>query len=412
MEARGEVNRPEAGKAGQGAKAPRVRVLCVDDEPNVLEGLRLHLERRYDLTTAGGGPEALRLIEAGPPFAVVVSDMRMPEMNGAEFLSRARDLAPHSVRMLLTGQTDLDSAVRAVNDGQVFRFLTKPCPAPQLLAAIEAGIEQHRLVTAERELLEQTLLGSVKVLDEVLSLAHPEAFGRAVRIKQYAVELAEDCGLGRKWELETAAMLSQLGSITLDRDTLTRANHGQALTSEDSKALARVPEVSFALVSHIPRLERVSDILSRLAHPAGAANVSAESRRLAEILRIAIDFDWLEMRGASRHEALTGMRQGAKHELELLERFEHLRNRDVKSDVLRQVALAELREGMILAEDVRTAAGVLFAARGYVITSAFVERARNFKAAGVPGTIQCHVPPEVDAAAAEAAAAAAKSRAA
>lgn len=385
--------RSEGGKPG---RAPKVRVLCVDDEPNVLEGLRLHLERRFDLTTAGGGREALELIAAGPLFAVVISDMRMPEMNGAEFLSKVREVAPHSVRMLLTGQTDLDSAVRAVNDGQLFRFLTKPCPAPQLLAAVDAGVEQHRLVTAERELLEQTLLSSVKVLDEVLSLAHPEAFGRAVRIKQYAVELAEACGLGRKWELETAAMLSQLGSITLDRDTLSRANHSRVLSAEDTKALARVPEVSHALVSHIPRLERVSEILARLAHPSSPANTSPDVRRLAEILRIAVDFDWLEMRGTSRQEALTGMRTGERHDAELLARFEQLRNRDVSSDVIRQVALAELSEGMVLAEDVRTANGVLFAARGYVITGAFVERARNFKAAGVPDKILCHLPPDAE----------------
>ncbi len=393
MDATRAVSRSAGGTP---VPAPKARVLCVDDEPNVLEGLRLHLERRYQLITAESGREALELIAAGPAFTVVVSDMRMPEMNGADFLARVRAVAPNTVRMLLTGQTDLESAVRAVNDGQLFRFLTKPCPAPQLLAAIEAGVEQHRLLTAERELLEQTLLGSLKVLDEVLSLAHPEAFGRAVRIKQYALELAEACGLGRKWELETAAMLSQLGSITLDRETLTRVNRRQVLSSDDSKALARVPDVSLALVSHIPRLERVTDIMVRLTHSAGAASAAPEAQRLADILRIAVDFDWLEMRGESRQDALESMRSGGRHDGELFVCFERLRNSDVKSETHRQVALSELHEGMVLAEDVRTAAGVLFAARGYVVTSAFVERARNYKEAGVPATLLCHVPPEID----------------
>ncbi len=376
------------------APTPRARVLCVDDEPNVLEGLKLHLERRFDIHTAGGGANGLELLASAGPFAVVVSDMRMPEMNGADFLARVRAQAPHTVRMLLTGQTDLESAVRAVNEGQLFRFLTKPCPPAQLVAAIDAGVEQHRLVTAEKELLEQTLLGSVKVLNEVLSLAHPEAFGRAIRIKQYASELAEARRLEQRWELDSAAILSQLGCVTLDRQLLARANHGLPLSAEDLKALARVPEVSGKLISHIPRLEGVREILALLANPGSSGTHSAHGRHCADILRIAVEFDWLETRGSSAGEALNKMRDSQRYEAELLSAFEQTRSRSVATDTVRLIALAELREGMVLADDVHTGAGVLFAARGYVVTNAFVERALNFRAVGVPGTLRCLVPAE------------------
>ena len=106
----------------------RPKVLCVDDEPRVLEGLSLHLRRMYEVEVATSGNAGLAVLERDKTFAVVISDMRMPGMNGAVFLSRSREIAPDAVRMLLTGQTDMTSAVQAVNVGQIFKFLTKPCP--------------------------------------------------------------------------------------------------------------------------------------------------------------------------------------------------------------------------------------------------------------------------------------------
>src|SRR5918911_2964995 len=165
------------------------RVLCVDDEPNVLEGLRRTLGGHYRVRTAVGGAAGLEAIEREGPFAVVVSDLRMPEMDGVAFLSRVRQRSPDTVRVLLTGQADLDAAIAAVNEGHIFRFLSKPCAQPVLFQALAAAEEQYRLITAERVLLEQTLYGSIKALTDILALAVPSAFGRAVRAKAHLSEL-------------------------------------------------------------------------------------------------------------------------------------------------------------------------------------------------------------------------------
>src|SRR6266545_290994 len=119
----------------------RPRILCVDDEPNVLEGLSLHLRRRHEVWTATSGADALALLARDGPPEVIISDMRMPGMDGAVFLSKARQLYPETVRLLLTGQTDLMSAVSAVNQGQIFRFLTKPCAPADMLAAVASAVE-------------------------------------------------------------------------------------------------------------------------------------------------------------------------------------------------------------------------------------------------------------------------------
>jgi len=133
------------------------RILCVDDERHVLSGLSDTLRRHYEVTIAEGGHEGLQALSERGPFAVVMSDFMMPGMNGAQFLAQARILAPDTVRILLTGQTTLDGAIAAVNDGNIFRFLTKPCPPETLLRTLEDAIDQARLVTADRKLLERKL---------------------------------------------------------------------------------------------------------------------------------------------------------------------------------------------------------------------------------------------------------------
>lgn len=129
------------------------RVLFVDDEPMVLKGFQIHLREKFDVVTAESGLEGLQTLEREATFDVIVSDMRMPGMNGAEFLHQACDAYPDTVRILLTGYADADSAIRAVNDGRIFRFLTKPCRPPDLIAAISDALMERRKLTADRSLL-------------------------------------------------------------------------------------------------------------------------------------------------------------------------------------------------------------------------------------------------------------------
>ena len=145
----------------------RPRVLVVDDDRNLLDGLRRQLRGTFELATALGGHEGLdvlRTADRGGGFSVVLTDYQMPQMNGASFLAAVRDVAPDATRMLLTGQADLNGVASVVNQGGVFRFLMKPVSRDVLTEALRAGVEQYRLVTYERELLEQTRLGTPRPL--------------------------------------------------------------------------------------------------------------------------------------------------------------------------------------------------------------------------------------------------------
>jgi len=165
------------------------RILLVDDEPLVLVALHRALSTDFHIEMAVGSDEAMQALENQGPFAVLVSDFKMPGMNGVQFLTHSGKCYPETVRIMLTGQADLHAAMAAVNEGQVFRFLTKPCPAKVLARTLEAALDQYRLITAERELLRRTLMGSITLLTEVLSAVDPAAFSCSFRIKRYVMAI-------------------------------------------------------------------------------------------------------------------------------------------------------------------------------------------------------------------------------
>ncbi|MDF1643547.1 MAG: response regulator [Pseudomonadales bacterium] len=132
-------------------------ILCVDDEPNVVAAIRRQFRKEYQVTTATGGAEALELLQSQSEldFGVIISDFNMPGMDGIEFLAAAGKLRPDSSMLMLTGRAELDVAVKALHEGQIFRFLSKPCPGDVLKRAIEDGLKQFNLIQSERQLREQ-----------------------------------------------------------------------------------------------------------------------------------------------------------------------------------------------------------------------------------------------------------------
>jgi len=151
------------------------KILLVDDDKGILDGYRRSLSREFPMETALGGQQALQMVAESGPYAVVVSDMRMPGMDGIQLLSKIKALSPDTIRVMLTGNADTDTAVNAINEGSIFRFLNKPCSKEVMAKTLTAALVQYRLVNAEKQLLEQTLSGSMQVLTEVLSLVNPAA---------------------------------------------------------------------------------------------------------------------------------------------------------------------------------------------------------------------------------------------
>ena len=357
-----------------GARPP---ILCIDDEPNVLEALVRTLRRHFAVATAPSGETGLETIARDGPFAVVVCDMRMPGMDGATLLRRARETAPDTVRVLLTGHADLDAAIAAVNEASIFRFLCKPCAPDVLLPALQAAAEQHRLVTAERVLLQETLQGSIKMLTDALALANPLAFGRATRAKQLVSRVTAHVGAKDGWAVEVAAMLSQVGCVTLPALTVEKIYHGRPLDAHEQAMADRLPSLAVQLLANIPRLEPVREII--LHHDKRCDGRAARLPWGSRLLKIVLDWDTLEAQGVAGQIALQTLRsRKGWYDPELLQVLAEVLGASAGEFEVREMPLRAVRRGMVFADDVATRTGVVLIARGQEVTASLLERVRNF----------------------------------
>jgi response regulator RpfG family c-di-GMP phosphodiesterase len=359
-------------------------ILCVDDEPRIVDSLAVHLRRDYQVFAANGGTSALQILkEKGAP-AVIVSDMRMPGMDGATLLKHVRQLYPETTRILLTGEPGRDAAISAVNEGQIFRFLTKPCPPDQLRSAIEAGVIHHRLLIAEKVLLQETLIGCIKALVDILAITNPVAFGRSTRVKSLATELAASLGKTGFWQLEAAAMLSQIGYISLPIELVEKLYYGKRLTAEERILADGAPLVAQKLLGRIPRLEPVMEILaasrqSKIDLPEGLVKLGAS------VLRLVLEYDAQIVQGQSANVALSSIRaQAGRFDNKLLESLESLVGLATGTPEVKEVPVGKVTPGMVFMDDLYTHVGTLLVPKGFEVTETFLERARNFG----PGILQ------------------------
>lgn len=359
-------------------------ILCVDDEPRVVDGLAVHLRRDYQVLTANGGNGALQILKDKGAPAVIVSDMRMPGMDGATLLRHVKQLYPETTRILLTGEPGRDAAISAVNEGQIFRFLTKPCPPDQLRTAIEAGVLHHRLLIAEKVLLQQTLIGCIKALVDILAITNPVAFGRATRVKRLATELAASIGKAGFWQLEAAAMLSQIGYISLPIELVEKLYYGKRLTPEERVLADGAPSVAQKLLGRIPRLEPVMEILAA-TRQAKVEVPDGLVKQGAEILRLVLEYDAHIVQGHSPNVALSSIRAHAgRYDGKLVDSLVALVGLAAGTPEVKDIAVGRLAPGMVFMDDLYTQIGTLLVPKGFEVTEAFLERARNFG----PGILQ------------------------
>jgi CheY-like chemotaxis protein len=353
------------------------RILCVDDELNVLEALERNLYDQFEVTTAGGGQAALALLDAAEPFAVIVSDMRMPGMSGAELLAEVRQQSPDTVRILLTGHSDMNDAIAAVNRGGIFRFLSKPCPMDELIGSIEAGVEHFRLVRAEKELLEETLTGVVKTLTDVLAVALPTVFQHTTRLRSYVEHMAAATGRKTGWALDLAAQLALIGCIALPSELVNKVLSGAHVSLQERQLFEKHPETGRKLVGAIPRLEPVAEIIGhQLTHNLSVIE-DEELRFGAELLQIALSVSERVNKGESIRHAIRNLCQTMRPEgRTMLDTLASLETTEVNEP--QSLPVAQLRIGMVLASDVVTPTGAVVLQGGRQLTMLHLDRVKHF----------------------------------
>ena len=375
------------------------KILCVDDEESILKGFQLNLRKDFEVHLASDGLEGLEVFGRENDFAVVLSDMRMPQMDGATMLAEIKKRNPEVVTILLTGYTDFESAMAAVNEGYVFRMLSKPCPPETLIRVLKDAVAQNDLITGKRILLDKTLRGAVDALAQSLSTAKPLFFGRAQRVRRVANELAAMMNVANSWRVDVAAVFSQLGYISLPEAVSEDVYYKRKLETEIKEIVKRLPEETATIIDKIPGLEEVGEILSKIDVQHRFEEDDPEGLRLAaSILRVALDFDFYEEQGHAKSIIVqTLLGRPNEYDPKVCKCLSEILVVTEQTFKLEQIPMKDLDVGMRLAQDLRLDEdGFLVASSGADVDRQLLKVIRNYNSCYLetpfPKKIQVTIP--------------------
>lgn len=364
------------------------KILFVDDEENIPLAYARSLRKRFKMDTALGGKEALYRLKNEGPYGVLITDMRMPEMDGVQLLEEARQCSPDTVRLMLTGNSDQQTAMEAVNKGAIFRFLTKPCDTEDLARALTAALEQHRLLTVEKDLLERTLKGAILMLGELLSMLDPASFGRSQQVADLARRIAQAMAMADAWMMEVAAILAHIGIHTLPPSVLTKLQTGAFLSGVEREMCHSIPEIGANLIRCIPRLDEVASIVyyaQKNFNGTGFPSDDVKGDLIPEgarILRVASDFVTLVAQKGTSAAAVQDMSTRlAWYDPRVVQTLRTIlaRREDLDDQTpVRAITFDQLQVGQRLAENVETLEAWLVLPKNTVIGRTHLEKMRNF----------------------------------
>lgn len=403
-------------------------LLLVDDEENILNSLkRTFRKEQYRIITANSGLEGLSVIDK-EKISLVLSDHRMPGMEGVEFLNEVRQKSPDTIRMMLTGYADMPSVMNAINHGEVYRFITKPWDDEEIRFIVKDALRHYDLIDENRELqalthrqnielkdlnsnledkvaertkevevlykdLEQNFFDFVRVFMSLLELKSQFLGSHCKRVAALSRRLADKAGLSpdEKLDIEVASLLEDIGTLGFPEKMLRKRE--SELDPTEKALLQQHPVLGQTSLQHINKLLPVSliirhhherydgfgypDKLRGESIPAGSRIIAIAD--LFDVLinpygggeRYSVDraFLVLEKETGKRFDPLlVGKFNEALHE------FSH---DEIEADT-REIDVDELKEGMLLASEVRTKRGLLLMASGEVIKPAHLDKINNF----------------------------------
>ncbi|MDQ8184824.1 HD domain-containing phosphohydrolase [Pelagicoccus sp. SDUM812002] len=369
-----------------------MKVLFVDDNASVLAAFRRNLRKRFDMFTADSAGAALEVLEKQGPIEIIVSDMKMPGMNGIEFLEKSIEVSPDSVRIMLTGNADQETATDAVNRGHVYRFLNKPCSVEDLIGAIKDASHHYELMKLEHNDLEETVAGCVKVLTDVLGMVAPFALGRGQRLKASLNPFMKALKMKSPWQYEVAALLSSIGYASLPNELVEKLENGEPLVGHESSVVRNVPKIGYDLVSAVPKLEKIANIIKyqrKNFNGTGYPKDDVAGQYIplgSRLLKVFEDRMELEKEGVSGEAARKRMlaRSGYydPQVLELCFKYypQYLSTSISKEKPVLPLDLDSLRPGQVIVSEVCTVSGLLLVEAGNWLTAATIQRIRNYAA--------------------------------
>lgn len=356
------------------------KILFVDDDELVLSGITLTVGREFDVSTAISGMEGLELFEKEGPFAVIVSDFNMPQMDGSEFLREIRRKDKEVVTMLLSGGANYNEVSDAVRRGGIFRLIGKPCPTDIMVENLKQALKQYRTIRAEKDVLEQTLNGAVRAITAILAASKPLFFGRSERVKKLALLLAEELKLSDDWRLELASTFSHLGYLTLPDEVQEKLYNHEELPDEIMDVVKVFPNFANGILKGIPRLEEITPIIDLIdqdyEEPSSTEDVSA---KLASLIRLAKHYERFASDGYSRADIFQKLdEKKAVYLPEALDALRKIKDYSKGEAEIEEISIDKLKSGMRILEELRLPNGTLVAPRGSVVDQHFIKIVENY----------------------------------
>ena len=403
------------------------RILIIDDEASVLSTLkRLFRNKPYEVFSALSGEEGLSLLEK-QPVDLIISDMRMPQMDGAEFLSTVKETYPLTERILLTGYSDMESTIKAINDGGIFGYMSKPWDVDQLLSLVESALDQtHKnklknrtlkrfkkqndalgddVERKQREMAQsaefvdhafQKLKNSCDVTEQMLlNLLDLKFKGQRVyadKVAGIAYQLAQVLGFSEDDQkvLVTAARLHGIGKIGVPDDVLVLPT--DMMTAEQFSLYRQYPANSACTLMSYFEFQDVAEVLFEQkeyidgsGYPSGLVN--KEISNLGKILSLILDYAELRFGlttgEALNHETVIGVIQTNHHRYDpsLLPALSSLTLEVDSSEEISSMMLPlySLREGMVVNKDIYSDNEILLLHKNAVLTEKVIGHLINIE---------------------------------
>ncbi|MBN1501207.1 MAG: response regulator [Spirochaetes bacterium] len=363
------------------------RIVLVDDDKNLLNSIIRQLRGKYELFTTEFPAEGLEYLKKRKDTALIISDYKMPVMNGAEFLRKSAEISPDSIRMMLTGQADMDAIVEIINEGNIFRFLTKPCSPDLFVKNIDDALRQYQLVMSEKDLLSKTLSGSIQVMMDIMVLAKPQVFAKSLRIKNYVGKMLSMIQTPNKWQIEIAAVMSQIGCITIPDEILQKSYKNLPLEPEDRALLMLYTKTSSDIICKIPRLEPVAQIVKyqeKFYDGEGIPNDNIKGNSLplgSRIIKIATDYDSLLNQNVSHEDAISKMiSRTGKYDESILKILNTVisQNTAKRKYIVKEVSVNELTNDMHLSREITTSSGIVLGSSKQLLSQPLIQTLKNY----------------------------------
>ncbi len=348
------------------------QVLFIDDDASLLSTMKRNLSLEFNVHTAEGADAALGVVAEQGAFSVVVVDMQMPKLNGIQTIVLLREKMPEAVFVMLTGNQDLATAIQAVNDGNVFRFLNKPCQVSEISTAIQAAQQQHNLVIAEKELLSCTFAGAINLIADVIEMQEDRHIDTG-RMSAALVDLASQLSIDISWEEKVAARIFLVGIAMLGPEDTIKFVTLDPTTTEHKAMFAQICKKSASMLARLPRLGWIVELLKSVPKADCLESGCDRMEAAAVLLRVVFYWNFLTNKGMCV-EAASAVIESIMPRLSsrFIGAMQCLHdNHD--AHVLTKVPVSKLRAGMIPHSDITIPGGGYAVAKGRVLTEAQVE---------------------------------------